>query len=94
VFLAVQILTPLLSLTVPNFVVILMSLDRKSNEDFKNVLQSVERRRRILRRIVGSLNENEIWRRRYNHEIYQLFNEAPISDFLRGYDGQATKGPQ
>jgi len=35
------------------------------------------------RRIFGPLNENEIWRRRYNHETYQLFKEAPISEFVR-----------
>jgi len=38
---AVQILTPLFSLTVPNFVVFFMSLDRKFNEDSKNVLKIV-----------------------------------------------------
>jgi len=39
--------------------------------------------RRILRRIFGPLNENEIWRRRYNHEIYQLFKEISFSEFVR-----------
>jgi len=47
----------------------------------QNKLEVFERR--ILRRIFEQLNENEIWRRRYNHEIYQLFEEAPISEFVR-----------
>jgi len=40
-FLSVQILTPLFSLTVPNFVVFLRLLDRKFNENSKNVLKIV-----------------------------------------------------
>jgi len=40
-FLAVQTLTPLFFLTVPNFVVIFMLLDRKFDEDSKNVLKTV-----------------------------------------------------
>jgi len=41
VFLAVQILSPLFCLTVPNFLVFLRLLDRKFNEDLKNVLKTV-----------------------------------------------------
>jgi len=41
VFLAVQLFTPLFSLTVPDFEVFFMSLDRKFNEDSKNVLKTV-----------------------------------------------------
>jgi len=41
VFLSVQILTPLFFLTVSNFVVFFKSLDRKYNEDYKNVFKSV-----------------------------------------------------
>jgi len=40
VFLTVQTLTPLFSLTVPNF---FMLLDRKFNEDSKNVLKNMIR---------------------------------------------------
>jgi len=40
VFLAVQTLTLLFSLTVPNFVLFFRLLDRKFNEDFKNVLKT------------------------------------------------------
>jgi len=39
VFLAVQILTLLFALTVPNFVVFFMLLDWKYKEDSKNVLK-------------------------------------------------------
>jgi len=41
VFLAVQILTQLFSLTVPNFVVFSKLLDKEFNEDSKNVLKTV-----------------------------------------------------
>jgi len=41
VFLAVKTLTPLFYLTVPNVIVFFMLLDRKFNEDFKNVLKTV-----------------------------------------------------
>jgi len=41
VFLVVKTLIPLLSLTVPNFVELFRLLDRKFNEDSKNVLKSV-----------------------------------------------------
>jgi len=41
VFLEVQTLIPLLSLTATNFVVFFKLLDTKFNEDFKNVLKTV-----------------------------------------------------
>jgi len=41
VYLAVQTLTPLFALTVLNFVVFFMVLNRKFNEDSKNVLRTV-----------------------------------------------------
>jgi len=41
VFLAVQTLIPLFSLTVTNFVVFCRLVDRKVNEDFKHVLIAV-----------------------------------------------------
>jgi len=40
VFMSVQTLTPLFPLTVPNFVVFFTLLNRKFNEDFKNVLKT------------------------------------------------------
>jgi hypothetical protein len=33
--------------------------------------------RRILRRIYGSIKEN-VWRSRYNHELYKLYNGPDI----------------
>jgi len=41
VFLAVQTLIPLFSLTVTNFVVFFRLLDQKFNKDFKNVLKTI-----------------------------------------------------
>jgi len=41
VLLSVQILTPLFSLTVQNFVVFFRFFDQKCNEDSKNVLQTI-----------------------------------------------------
>jgi hypothetical protein len=31
--------------------------------------------RRILRCIFGAMQENGVWRKRYNHELYELFND-------------------
>jgi hypothetical protein len=42
----------------------------------ENMLQIFERR--ILRRIYGPIKENGIWRSRYNHELYKLYNEADV----------------
>jgi len=41
VFLAVQTLTPLFFLTIPNFVVFFRLLDRKFKENFMNVYKTV-----------------------------------------------------
>jgi hypothetical protein len=38
-----------------------------------NILRIFERR--ILRRIYGPVKENDIWKLRYNHELYKLYNE-------------------
>jgi len=43
VFLANQILTAFFSLTVPDFVGFFMSLDRKFNDDSKNVIKNMIR---------------------------------------------------
>jgi hypothetical protein len=32
-------------------------------------------KRRILRRICGPINKGAIWRKRYNNELYKLYNE-------------------
>jgi hypothetical protein len=39
--------------------------------------------RRILRYIFGLVEENGIWRKRYNHELYKLFNEPDIIGFIK-----------
>jgi hypothetical protein len=32
-----------------------------------------------LRRSYGPIQENGIWRKRYNHELYNLYNDVEIS---------------
>jgi hypothetical protein len=39
--------------------------------------------RRILRYIFGPMEENGTWRRRYNHELYKLFNEPDITGYIK-----------
>jgi hypothetical protein len=34
--------------------------------------------RRILGYIFGAVQENGVWRKRYNHELYELFSEPDI----------------
>ncbi|CAH2100132.1 unnamed protein product [Euphydryas editha] len=34
--------------------------------------------RKILRRIFGAVMENERWRTRYNHELYQMYDEPNV----------------
>ena len=34
--------------------------------------------RRILRNIFGPVEENGVWRKRYNHELYSLFKGPDI----------------
>jgi hypothetical protein len=41
-----------------------------------NMLQIFERR--ILRIIYGPINDNDIWRTRYNNKLYMLYNEFDI----------------
>jgi hypothetical protein len=38
--------------------------------------------RRILRCIFGTVQENGVWRKRYNHELYELFNEPDIVKYI------------
>jgi hypothetical protein len=37
--------------------------------------------RRSLRYIFGPVEENGTWRRRYNHELYKLFNKPDITGY-------------
>jgi hypothetical protein len=39
--------------------------------------------RRILRCIFGTVQENGVWRKRYNHELYDLFNERDIVKYIK-----------
>lgn len=39
--------------------------------------------RRILRSIFGGVKVNDIWRRRFNHELYQLYNEPDIVKYIK-----------
>jgi hypothetical protein len=38
---------------------------------------------RILRYIFGPVEENGTWRRRYDHELYKLFNEPDIIGYIK-----------
>lgn len=51
-------------------------------EKIKNKLNIFERK--VLRRILGPIKDNnDIWRLRYNNELYQIFREAPLTEFIR-----------
>ncbi|PSN33046.1 hypothetical protein C0J52_17756 [Blattella germanica] len=50
----------------------------KKNENALNSFQ-----RKILRRILGPINENGTWRHRYNMEIYDSFKDSCISTAIR-----------
>jgi hypothetical protein len=39
--------------------------------------------RRILRRIYSPIKENGIWRSRYNHELYKLYNEPDMVKVIK-----------
>jgi hypothetical protein len=39
--------------------------------------------RRILRCIFGAVQENGVWRKRYNHELCELFNEPDIVIYIK-----------
>jgi hypothetical protein len=39
--------------------------------------------RRILRYNFVPVEENGTWRRRYNHELYKLFNEPDITGYIK-----------
>jgi hypothetical protein len=38
---------------------------------------------RILRCIFGAVHENGEWRKRYNHGVYELFNECDIVKYIK-----------
>jgi hypothetical protein len=39
--------------------------------------------RRTLRCIFGAVQENGVWRKRYNHELYELFNGPDIVKYIK-----------
>jgi hypothetical protein len=47
----------------------------------ENTLRIFERR--ILRKIYGPIKENNVWRSRYNHELYQLYNKPNIKKVVK-----------
>ena len=50
-------------------------------EKITNFLNTFERK--ILRRILGPINENGVWRIRFNHELYQLYKEPTITTYIK-----------
>jgi hypothetical protein len=39
--------------------------------------------RKVLRCILGAKQENEIWRKRYNYELYEVFNNSNIVSYIK-----------
>jgi hypothetical protein len=39
--------------------------------------------RKVLRCIFGTKQENETWRKRYNYELYETFNESNIVNYIK-----------
>jgi hypothetical protein len=39
--------------------------------------------RRILRCVLRAVQENGVWRERYNHELYAMFNEPDIVKYIK-----------
>jgi len=37
----------------------------------------------VLRCIFGAKQENEKWRERYNYELYSIFNESNINNYIK-----------
>jgi hypothetical protein len=38
---------------------------------------------KILRCIFGALQENGVWRKRYNHELYELFSDPDVVKYIK-----------
>ena len=49
----------------------------KANERRLSLFES-----KVLRCIFGAKQENETWRRRYNYELYEIFNETNIVNYI------------
>ena len=39
--------------------------------------------RKVLRCIFGEKKENEIWGKRYNYELYEIFNDSNIVSYIK-----------
>jgi hypothetical protein len=37
----------------------------------------------VLRCIFGAKQENEIWRKIYNYELYEIFNDSNIANYIK-----------
>jgi hypothetical protein len=49
----------------------------KTNERWLSLFE-----RKVLQCIFGAKQENETWRKRYNHELYEVFNEPNIVNYI------------
>jgi hypothetical protein len=38
--------------------------------------------RKVLRCIFGAKQENEMWRKRYNYELYEIYNDSNIVNYI------------
>jgi hypothetical protein len=39
--------------------------------------------RKVLRCIFGAKQENRTWRKRYNYELYEIFNEPNVVNYIK-----------
>jgi hypothetical protein len=39
--------------------------------------------RKVLRCIFGAKQENEIWQKRYNYELYKIFNDSDVVNYIK-----------
>jgi hypothetical protein len=39
--------------------------------------------RKVLRCIFGAKQENEIWRKRYKYELYEIFNDSNTVNYIK-----------
>ena len=46
--------------------------------------------RRVLRCVFGAKQENGIWRKRYNYELYEMFNDSDIVVHIKVKHRQGT----
>jgi hypothetical protein len=54
---------------------------RVITKNIENIINSYERK--TLRRILGPINDNGIWRIRYNKEIYTLYGDQELSSVIK-----------